>query len=772
MTVRESPWLPAGERGIEQTIGPEFQLTRREFVTGVGALVLSFSLFPRMSEGQTAQAAPAPALPGSLKDTPLLDAWIRVDADGTVTVFTGKVEFGQGIKTALIQLAAEELVVGPPRIRLVTADTAQTPNEGYTSGSHSMQDSGTAIRNAAAQVREILVGMAASRFGVPAESMTIKDGTLRAADGRSVTYAELVAGLSLHVPAQAQSKLRDPKSRTVVGKALPRVDIPGKVTGGIAYVQDLRLPNMVHARVVRPPSYSARLKTLDSGAAEKMPGVLKVVRDGSFVAVVAKGEFQAIAAMRALGRGATWDEQATLSPQTDIYAELQTLPHEDYLIRGDATPSTKPWTLESSYRRPYQMHGAIGPSCAVAQFEASKLTVWTHSQGVYPLRSAIAEMLHLPPESVRCIHMEGSGCYGHNAADDAAADAALIAVAMPGRPIRVQWMRDHEHTWEPFGPAMLTSAKATLDASGTITDWQFDVWSGTHSSRPGQAGNLAAAWLLQTPFLLPVPKPIPQPEGGGDRNAVPLYEFASTRVSHHFIPKMPLRVSALRSLGAYMNVFSMESFMDELALAAKIDPVEFRLRHLKDTRAQDVIRLAAERFGWSASRSQQDLGKSADKRDGKRRGRGFAFARYKNLGAYAAVAMEVDVDRESGRIEVLRAVAAVDSGDVVNPDGIRNQIEGGIVQSLSWSLYESVAYDETRITSRDWSNYPIMRFASVPKSIDIHIIDRPGTPFLGTGEATQGPAAAALANALANATGVRIRELPLTTKRVKAAIGV
>jgi nicotinate dehydrogenase subunit B len=759
--VSGKPPSPSAARGMAREIDPELRLSRREFVAGAGALVVSFALLPGFSAGQDVRA---PGPPGSLKDTPMLDAWIRVDAEGTITVLTGKVEFGQGIKTALIQLAAEELVVGPARIRLVTADTARTPNEGYTAGSHSMQDSGTAIMNAAAQVREMLVAIAAARFGMPADSLTVQDGSIRSADGRSVTYGELVTGLSLHVPAQPQSKFRDPKSRVVFGKAMPRVDIPGKVTGAVAYVQDLRLPNMAHARVVRPPSYSARLRALDSSAVEKMPGVLKVVRDGSFVAVVAEGEYQAIAAMRALGRAATWDERATFSPQTDIYAELQRLPRDEYLIRGDATPAAKTWSVESSYRRPYQMHAAIGPSCAVALYEGNTLTVWTHSQGVYPLKAAIAEMLRLPAEFVRCIHMEGSGCYGHNAADDAAADAALIAVAVPGRPIRVQWMREHEHIWEPYGSAMLTSAKASLDAQGTITDWQFDVWSGTHSSRPGSAGNLAAAWLLQSPFALPVPKPIPQPEGGGDRNAVPLYEIASMRISHRFIPKMPLRVSALRSLGAYMNVFSIESFMDELALAAKLDPVEFRLRHLKDTRAQDVIRLAAERFGWNGFRSQRELGG--------RRGRGFAFARYKNLGAYAAVAMEISIDRESGRIDVERVVAAVDSGDVVNPEGIRNQIEGGIVQSLSWSLYESVAFDDTRITSRDWSSYPIMRFASVPKSIDIHIIDRPGTPFLGTGEATQGPAAAALANALANATGARIRELPLTSRRVKAAIGV
>ncbi|MDQ6924490.1 MAG: molybdopterin-dependent oxidoreductase, partial [Pseudomonadota bacterium] len=483
-------------RGAAQAIGPGLHLSRREFVAAAGALVVSFTLLPRLSAGQGAQATRAPTLPGSLKDTSMLDAWIRVDADGTITVFTGKVEFGQGVKTALIQLAAEELFVAPARIQLVTADTSRTPNEGYTAGSNSMKDSGTAIMNAAAQVREMLVGIAASRLGVPADSLVVHDGSVRAADGRSVAYADLVAGQALHVPAQPQSKLRDPKHRTVVGKALPRVDIPGKVTGAVAYVQDLRLPNMAHARVVRPPSYSARLRALDSSAAEKMPGVLKVVRDGSFVAVVAEGEYQAIAAMQALGRGATWDETATLSQKTDLYAELQSLPHEDYQLRGDAPPSAKPWSFESSYRRPYQMHAAIGPSCAVALFEANKLTVWTHSQGVYPLKGALAEMLRMPADSVRCIHMEGSGCYGHNAADDAAADAALIAVAIPGRPVRVQWMREHEHLWEPYGSAMLTTAKATLDGHGTITDWQFDVWSGTHSSRPGAAGNLAAAWLL------------------------------------------------------------------------------------------------------------------------------------------------------------------------------------------------------------------------------------------------------------------------------------
>jgi CO/xanthine dehydrogenase Mo-binding subunit len=405
------------------------------------------------------------------------------------------------------------------------------------------------------------------------------------------------------------------------------------------------------------------------------------------------------------------------------------------------------------------MHGAIGPSCAVGLYQDGLVTVWTHSQGVYPLREAIAEMLRVAADRVRCIHVEGSGCYGHNGADDAGADAALIAVAFPGRPVRVQWMREEEHAWEPYGSAMVSSVKAQLDRSGNIVDWQYEVWSNTHLTRPAPAGNLAPAWHLQKPFTPPPPKPIPQPAGGGDRNAIPLYRFQRARVLHHFVPTMPLRVSALRALGAYMNVFSIESFMDELAQAARADPVEFRLRHLEDPRAREAIALAAERFGWARYKPQ------------KGRGRGFAFARYKNLAAYTAIACEVEVDRESGQVRVVRAVAANDSGEAVNPDGIRNQIEGGIIQSISWTLYEAVTFDRTRITSVDWASYPILRFPNLPDSVDVYLINRPGQPFLGTGEAAQGPAAAALANAVADATGARIRELPLTRSRVKAAIG-
>jgi len=744
--------------------GPE--LSRRGLLAG-GALVVGFSLLPGVrllaQEAQNAGKEPKtdPKLPGSLGDAPMLDSWIRVDADGSITVLTGKAELGQGIKTALLQVAAEELGVDPGALKLITADTALTPNEGYTAGSHSMQDSGTAIRSAAAQVRALLTGWAAERLGVPATDLRARDGAILAPDGRRVGFGELVAGRSLHVQAQPTSPLTPPAEHRVIGKPLPRVDIPAKVTGGPSYVQDLRLPGMVHARVVRPPSYGARLKDVDTATVERLPGVLKVVRDGSYLAVIAEREWQAVKAMVALSGAATWDEQPDLPAEGDLYAHLLGLPAQATTILERGTPAPGARTVEASYRRPCQMHAPIGPSCAVGLMRDGTLTVWTHTQGVFPLRKSIAEMLRLPDQQVRCVQVEGSGCYGHDGADDVAADAALLARALPDRPVRVQWMREQEHGWEPYGSAMVTRLRASLDASGGVADWQHEVWSNTHSTRPGGAGELMPAWHLAQPFQPPQPKPLPQPEGGGDRNAIPLYAFPSARVVHHFIPTMPLRVSALRGLGAYMNVFSIESFLDELAAAAGADPVAFRLRHLEDPRAKDVVTRAAERFGWDGYRPS-----------GRGRGRGFAFARYKNLAAYCAVAVEAEVDHETGRARLVRAVAAADSGEAVNPDGIRNQIEGGIVQSASWTLREAVTFDRTRITSRDWGGYPVLRFGEVPESVEVHVVDRPGQPFLGTGEAAQGPTAAAVANAVAAATGVRLRELPLTPARVKAAIGV
>jgi nicotinate dehydrogenase subunit B len=418
-------------------------ISRRSMLVGTGALVVTFSLFSRsraQQAGQPSAAAP-PELPGSLDDVPLLDAWIRIDADGSITVFTGKSELGQGIRTALLQLAAEELEVAPGDIELISADTGRTPDEGFTAGSQSMQNSGTAIRNAAAQVREILVAEAACRLGVAPDQLKAEGKAVVAPDGRSLGYGELVSAELLHVEAQPQSKLKQPGTLRVIGQSLPRVDIPAKVTGGVAYVHDLRLERMVHARIVRPPSPAARLADVDARPVEAMPGVVSVIRDGDFLAVVAEREFQALAAMRALAEAARWQETATLPDQTDLPAVLQSLEREVGVTAESGSSAVSGHVLEATFTRPYQIHGSIGPSCAVALMENGALTVWSHTQGVYPDREAIAEMLGLPQEQVRVIHMEGAGCYGHNGADDAAGDAALIARALPGRPVRVQWIR-------------------------------------------------------------------------------------------------------------------------------------------------------------------------------------------------------------------------------------------------------------------------------------------------------------------------------------------
>ncbi len=725
------------------------ELSRRKLFAATGALVVAFAV-----PGQAA------ALPGSLAVQPKLEGWIRIDADGRVTVFTGKAELGQGLRTALTQIAAEQLDLPPARITLVTADTARTANEGYTAGSHSMQDSGTAILNASAEVRALLLDAAATKLGLPVARLSTQNGRVVAPDGRSLGYGELAGLVPLDRNASPGAKLKDPASHRISGTSLPRLDIPAKVTGGAAYVQDLKLPGMVHARIVRPPSYGATLLEVDTKATEALPGVLRIVRDGSYLAVIARSEWQAVVAMRSLAGAAKWSPGRALPDQAGIFDTIRGLPDRPMVIRDSQAPvpdGTR--TLTARYHRPYALHGSIGPSCAVGLMEGDALTVWTHTQGVFPDRAAIAALLKMPPAKLRCIHMEGSGCYGHNGADDAAADAALLARAMPGTPVRVQWMREQEHTWEPYTPAMVTEVTARLDTAGKIVAWDYGVWSNTHSTRPGGAGELVAGWSLAEPTVPSAPVPIPQPEGGGDRNAIPLYDVPAMKVTSHFLAEMPLRVSAMRGLGAYMNVFSIESFMGELAEAAGIDPVAFRLNHLSDPRARDVIRLAAEKFGWDAAKTLPPD-----------HGRGFAFARYKNLAAYCAVAVEVALDRASGQVRVLRADLAVDSGEAVNPNGIANQIQGGFMQSMSWTLFEELHWSPTAITSRDWSSYPILRFNAAPGAVEVHLINRPGLPYLGTGEASQGPTSAALANAIADAGKIRLRQLPLSQARIKAAL--
>jgi CO/xanthine dehydrogenase Mo-binding subunit len=735
-------------------------ISRRQFATGLGAglggIVVAFTLAPRLVLSQQ----PA-ALPGSLNGNRMLDAWIRIAADGSATVCTGKVELGQGIVTALAQIAAEELDLPLARLHMISGDTEKTPNEGITSGSQSIENGGVALRLAGAEVRAILLDLAAKRLGVEASTLAVADGVISAADGREVTYGELARDADLHREVTAKAKPKSPSAHRIVGKSIARFDIPAKVTGGVAYVQDLRLPGMLHGRVVRPPSYGAKLEATDEAKIKAMPGVVAVVRDGSFLGVTAEREEQAIRASEALRQSAKWAAGPPLPDQASLYDHLLSLPDEPHVIseKQAALPDGAK-VIEATYHKPYMCHGSIGPSCAVAQFTDGKMTVWTHSQGVFPLRGNLVKALKLAADKVHCIHTEGSGCYGHNGADDVALDAALLARAAPaGRAVRLQWMRGDEFGWEPFGPAMVMKAKAALGADGRIVDWNYDLYSNTHSTRPDPGGNnLLASWYLAEPQQPAPPGILPQPAGGGDRNAVPLYDFPRQRVVNHFIKEMPLRVSALRTLGAYANVFAIESFLDELALAAGADPVAFRLAHLKDPRARAVIEAVARKANWKPG-----------EKGGGGKGRGIGFAKYKTLATYVAVIADIEVDGATGKVSVPRAWAAADAGLIINPDGLANQIEGGVIQSTSWTLHEEVKFDRAGITSRDWLTYPILTMPEVPK-VEVELINRRDERPLGAGEASQGPAAAAIANAFTAATGKRMRELPLTAERVKAVL--
>jgi CO/xanthine dehydrogenase Mo-binding subunit len=697
-------------------------------------------------------------LPGNLNTNRRLDRWLRINRDGTVTAFPGKVEIGQGILTALAQIVAEELDVTLERVRLAPADTTYSPNEGMTSGSQSITDGGAALRYAAAEARDLLLQRAAARLGVSLEQLSVADGVIRARSGGAVTYWDLATDDLLAREATAEIRPKPASSHTIIGTPAPRRDIPAKVSGAPSFVHDLDFPGMLHGRIARPPSYQARLASLDEAEVRALPGVVAVVRDGSFLGVVAEREEQAIRALTRVKRLARWEENAGLPDTTDPRFLLKETTEDEVISeKQDAAAAARSASsVEAEYTKPYIAHAALGPSCAVARCDPDRYTVWTHSQGIYPLRTHLARALGVEDQKVTAIHVDGAGCYGHNGADDAALDAALLARAVPGRPVRVQWSREDEFTWEPYGPAMVVKLKAGLDANGSIVSWTEDIWSNPHSSRPsGDGVNLIAAWHLAKPFQPSPPRNPPLPGGGSHRNAIPIYEFPNQRVTNRLVKRVPVRVSALRSLGATANVFAIESFMDELAAAAGADPVEFRLRHLKDPRARAVIETVAKKAGW----------RKGEKGDGAR-GRGIGFARYKNGACYLAVIVEVEMERE---ISVRRAWAAIDAGLVINPDGLANQTEGGIIQATSWALKEAVRYDRTRILTSNWDEYPILSFEESPV-VEVTILNQPEQPPLGAGEGQQGPTAAAIANAIHNAMGVRLRDMPFTRERVMAAL--
>ncbi len=704
-------------------------------------------------------STPAARLPPTLAANRRLDRWLQINADGTVTVRTGKVEIGQGIVSAMAQIAADELDVNYSRMRMVPVDTSLSPDEGSTTGSRSIEEGGSALRQVCAEVRDLLLQAAARKFNVSLERLAVDDGTIRVRAGNeSVTYWQLAPEVDLTRDANGQASPKQAGELTLVGKPVPRLDIPAKLTGA-AFIHDLELPGMLHGRVLRPPSYRATLVSLDDAAVRALPGVVAIVRECNFIGVVATREEQAIKAMQALARAAVWKEQADL-PDADAMPDfLRAQPAEDEVLREKSgAPAAGGKVIASTYTRPYLAHASLGPSCALAWWHDGRLEVWSHSQSIYALRAELAKILKIPAAGIIARHAEGAGCYGHNGADDAALDAVLLARAVGGRPVRLQWMREDEFGWEPFGPAMVVRIEGTVDQNGKVATWNEQIWSNRHITRPGRhpSPGLLAAWHIDPGVEPPPAIDMPLAMGGGSqRNALPYYDFPNERVVNHAIKLMPLRVSTLRALGAHLNVFAIESFMDELAEAAGIDPVEFRLRHLKDERARAVIETATASANW----------KPGLKGDGTR-GTGIGFARYKNIGNYVAVVAEVAVAQA---VRVLRVVAAVDCGRVINPDGVINQAEGGIVQATSWTLMEQVRFDRTRITSRTWEDYPVITFSEVPK-IETVLIDRPDEASLGVGEGMVGPTAAAIGNAVANAMGIRVRDLPLTRARIMAAL--
>jgi CO/xanthine dehydrogenase Mo-binding subunit len=700
-------------------------------------------------------------LPDILRAYPRVGDWLSIWADGRVHVRSGKAEYGQGIRTAVALLVAEELDLPVARIEVEPVDTDLSPDEGVTSGSRSIEESYGALRLAAAEARRGLVVAAAERMGVPAVAMTVDDGRVHAPDGRSVAFADVAAALDARwIRDDVEPKTRD--ARRLTGRGTSRVDLPAKVTGTPAYVHDIRLPGMLHARVVRPPRPGAQLEAIDEAEVRALSGVVEVVRNGSFLAVVAIREYQAIVALRRARRIARWSASNDPLPSQEHPLGSPTM---DVVVRerGDvdalANPPSGGRRVEATYRRPYIAHASIGPSCAVALAEAGRMRVWSHSQGVHYLRDALARVLRMPTSRVRVTHAEGAGCYGANGADDVALDAALVARAIPGRPIRVQWMREDEFAWEPYGTSMVVRMGATLDADGEVAAWTHDAWGNGHRDRPGpdapeDESNLLAARDLGLPFR-PTVAPGPTSAGsGGGRNAAPPYAFPALRAVNHYVPHTPVRVSALRSLGAHTNVFASESFVDELAAARGDDPVAWRLRHLDDPRARRVLEAVAADAGWPGSASSE-----GDP------GYGVAYARYKGSGAYVAIVVEARVGDD---FEVVRVWAAVDCGLVVDPDGTRNQAEGGVVQAVSWTLREQVRFDADGTPAQSWDDYPILGFRDAP-DVRVRLIDRPDEPPLGVGEAFAGPTAAAVANAAFAATGIRVREMPLTRDRFLAA---
>jgi nicotinate dehydrogenase subunit B len=701
-----------------------------------------------------------PSLPALLASNPRLDRWVGFPAAGKVAVSTGRVEIGQGVLTAMLQIAAEELEVAPQRILLQTGDTDLTPNEGYTAGSQSIQFGGVALRLACAEVRALFLDHAAASHGYSRADLAVRDGTItHRGEATGLDYWSLAAAVDLRRDATGRSPTKTVSDYSVVGQNAPRVDLAAKVFGGPAFIHDMVLDGMVHARVVRQPRRGARIANVDEAALRRAArGPIEIVRHGDFLAILGADETVVEAVAAVAGNHVAWGGVDPINPYQEEARWLLQQPSIDRTIGPPPPTEPTPATTrhEATYTRMHIAHASVAPSCGLAQYRDGRLTVWTHSQGVYPLRDALARTLKFDPAGISVKHVQGPGCYGHNGADDAATDAAVIAFHRPGQPVRVRWRREEEFGFEPVSPAMVVTTQTVLDGSGHPADWTTEIWSGRHSSRPGGGGNLLAAEALPDP---PPPPPAVEggyPPGAGTRNGEPLYDFPAKRIVHHLIAETPVRTSSLRGLGATLNVFAIESSMDELAERAGQDPVAYRLAVLSDPRGRAVVEHVARISGWQAGLPS-----------GTGHGRGIAFARYKNMAAYAAVVAEVAVDES---VRLVRVWCAADAGLVINPDGAINQLEGGIIHGASWALKEGVRLDTNGISSRDWEGYPVLRFSEVPE-VTVELVDPAmDRPCLGVGEASGGPTVAAIGNAVAHALGARLRDLPLTRERVMAAL--
>jgi CO/xanthine dehydrogenase Mo-binding subunit len=735
------------------------QMTRREFVKGGGALIVGFSLTGPVP-GARAQTPGAPAKTVALDE---VDAFLAIGKDGTVTVYTGKVDLGTGTGTALPQIVAEELDVPYERIKLIEGDTALTPDQGPTWGSLTIQVAGVQLRQAAATARKALLDMAAQRLSVPANGQEVKDGVVRAKNDatKTVPYGDLIGNAEFRLKVDSNSQMKDPATYTIVGKSIPRGDIPGKVTGQFTYMQDFRVPEMLHGRVIRPPAMGATLLRVDESSVRDMKGLVKVIRIGNFLGVVAQTEWAAIKAAQKLK--ATWSGWQGLPEMDQLYAHVRSTPiARDEVTHnvGDAKTALAGAAkrLSATYEFAIHLHGSIGPSCAIADFRDGRLTAWSASQAPHWVRRELAAVLGIPQEQIRVIYVEGSGCYGRNGHEDALADASVLSRAV-GRPVRVQWMRHDEHGWEPKGPPTLVDITGGLDGSGNIIAWQSEFWI-PKLSLITDGVPLLTATLAGLPHKKEAINP-----GNIFQNSAIGYSIPNAHAVTHRLETTPFRPSWIRTPGRMQNTYANEVFMDELAAAAGVDPIEFRVRHQKDARGLTVLKAAAVRAGWIPRPSPRP-GAGASSFGF---GRGVSYVKYENARTYVAAVAEVEADRRSGQIRVNRVVVAQDCGQIINPDGVRAQIEGCVIQTTSRTLKEELKWDRSRVTSLDWVTYPIMTFPEVPR-VEIELINRPSEAPWGVGEPSAAVVPSAISNAVFDAIGVRLRTIPYTPERVKAAI--